>query len=111
MFTDSTKPMDVESIDHDQCLHSELDPLIRHDLEKPTQKEARVARAQFIALCWALFVIGWTDGSAGPLLPSIQRFYNVSWLIPCFYQPSINSAGRVRNSVLGVCFGMHGQWY
>jgi len=59
---------------------SELDPLIcrvQHDVEIPTKKEARTARAQFLALCWSLFLIGWTDGSTGPLLPRIQIFYHV----------------------------------
>ena len=74
MFTDSTN-LDVESTDRAQ---SELDPLIGNDVKVPTKQEARLARAQFLALCWALFVIGWNDGSTGPLLPRIQKFYDVS---------------------------------
>ena len=57
---------------------SEPDPLIQHNAKVPTTKEARTARAQFLALCWSLFMIGWTDGSTGPLLPRIQKFYDVS---------------------------------
>ena len=34
------------------------------------KKETFMSRAQFLALCWALFMIGWRDGSAGPLLVS-----------------------------------------
>jgi hypothetical protein len=78
MFTDSTN-MGVDSTDHEHCMQSELDPLIQRDEKGPTAKEKRVARAQFLALCWALFVVGWTDGSTGPLLPRIQTFYNVSY--------------------------------
>ena len=71
---------DVESTHHEQE-HSELDPLIKRDVKIPTKKEAYVARAQFLALCLSMFVMGWTDGSTGPLLPRIQIFYSVSWLI------------------------------
>ena len=78
MFTDSTN-LDVESTDHDQRAQTELDPLIANDVKVPTKQEARTARAQYLALCWALFVIGWNDGSTGPLLPRIQIFYDVSW--------------------------------
>ena len=84
MFTDTTTStnLDVDSTDHEQRLgvQSELDPLIQRDEKGPTKKEQHVARAQFLALCWALFVVGWTDGSTGPLLPRIQIFYDVSWL-------------------------------
>jgi hypothetical protein len=83
MFTDATNDSDVESTHHEESPQSELDPLIQRDIKTITKKEACVARAQFLALCWSLFVIGWNDGSTGPLLPSIQNFYNVScW--PCF---------------------------
>ena len=79
MTADSTS-LDVESNDHDQHSRSELDNLLGNDLMVAlTNQEARSARAQFLALCWALFVIGWFDGSTGPLLPRIQKFYDVSW--------------------------------
>lgn len=35
------------------------------------------ARIQFLSLCWTLFVVGWSDGSTGPLLPRIQSVYHV----------------------------------
>ena len=78
MTADSTS-LDVESTDHDQHGRSELDPLLGNESKVLTKQEARSARAQFLALCWALFVIGWFDGSTGPLLPRIQKFYDVSW--------------------------------
>ena len=74
--------MDVDSADHEQAGEIELHPLIPtlqqlHDVKIPTRKEVRTAHAQFLALCWALFLLGWTDGSTGPLLPTIQKFYDV----------------------------------
>lgn len=35
-------------------------------------------RVQFAVLCWSLFLLGWNDGSTGPLLPRIQEVYHVS---------------------------------
>ena len=83
MFTDSSTILQVHvdstGTDHEHCMmQNELDPLIQRDEKGPTKKEERVARAQFLALCWALFVVGWTDGSTGPLLPRIQISYDVS---------------------------------
>ena len=77
MFTNNTT-QDVESTHREQLSRCELDPLIERDEKGPTKREARVARAQFLALCLALFVVGWTDGSTGPLLPRVQIFYDVS---------------------------------
>ena len=86
MFKDNTKPLDVESTDHERLEHdhdvllvqSELDHLIQPDVKVPSKEEANVARAQFLALCWTMFVMGWTNSSTGPLLPRIQFFYDVS---------------------------------
>lgn len=70
--------LDVESTDYEQRLQSELDPLIQRDAKLPTKQEAHAARAQFLALCWTMFLIGWTSSSTGPLLLRIQIFYDVS---------------------------------
>ena len=72
--------VDVKSTDHEQRTQSELDPLIQRDVKVPTKQEANVARAQFLALCWVMFVTGWTSSSTGPLLPRIQTFYDVGSL-------------------------------
>ena len=72
--------LDVESMDHEQRAQSELDPLIQHSAKEISKQEANVARAQFLSLCWAMFVTGWTGSSIGPLLPRIQTFYDVSSL-------------------------------
>lgn len=109
MSTDNTI-QDVESTHHEELARSELDPLIHHAVKKgPTKKEARIAHAQFLALCWALIVIGWTDGSTGPLLPRIQTFYDVSWRFPLITSQFPSHAGRVQNCVLDICVAMHGQ--
>jgi hypothetical protein len=41
-------------------------------------------RAHFAVLCCSLFLGGWNDGSAGPLIPTIQRVYHVRCLLLAF---------------------------
>ena len=103
--------LDVDSTDYERRTQTELDPIIQRDEKGPTIKEKREARAQFLALCWALCVVGWTDGSTGPLLPRIQVLYNVSGIFdPFLFNFPWISVGWVRNSVLGVYFAVSSQW-
>ncbi|KAF9051744.1 MFS general substrate transporter [Panaeolus papilionaceus] len=46
-----------------------------------TSKQKILARVQFAALCWTLFVAGWNDGTTGPLLSRIQEVYGVNFAI------------------------------
>lgn len=39
--------------------------------------QKRNSMVQFLALCWCIFMVGWNDGSTGPLLPRIQEDYRV----------------------------------
>ncbi|KIM36781.1 hypothetical protein M413DRAFT_20429 [Hebeloma cylindrosporum] len=57
---------------------NETTPLVQSD-KLLSKKQERKARIQFLALCWSLFVLGWTDGTVGPLLPRIQEFYDVGY--------------------------------
>jgi len=50
---------------------------LRSEASVPRQKMARLARIQFLTLCWTLFLIGWNDSSTGPLIPRIREHYNV----------------------------------
>jgi hypothetical protein len=43
-----------------------------------TKAERLRERIQFATLCWTLYLSGWNDASTGPLLPRIQKVYNVS---------------------------------
>ncbi|KAI0064407.1 MFS general substrate transporter [Artomyces pyxidatus] len=46
-----------------------------------TPRHRRYALIHFAALCWCFFLEGWNDGSSGPLLPAIQRHYNVGFAV------------------------------
>ena len=48
----------------------------------PEEKSRQVwkGRLHFAACCYCFFLEGWNDGSTGPLLPTIQRYYGVRML-------------------------------
>ncbi|KAF9047600.1 MFS general substrate transporter [Panaeolus papilionaceus] len=56
----------------------ERTPLIGK-VQDVTPKQRKIARVQFLSLCWSLFLLGWNDGSIGPLLPRIQSTFNVGY--------------------------------
>ncbi len=47
------------------------------DTQLVTRAMRRKAWLQFAALCWAMFVCGWNDGTTGPLIPRLQEVYHV----------------------------------
>ena len=42
-----------------------------------TKAMRRKAWIQFATLCWSIFVVGWNDGTTGPLVPRLQEVYHV----------------------------------
>jgi len=48
----------------------------KHDTRTKSQERAEMI--QLIALFFFVFLIGWNDGSNGPLLPRIQEVYHVT---------------------------------
>lgn len=49
-------------------------------LDSRTNKQKKAGRIQYFALLFSLFMLGWNDGSTGPLLPRIQAVYGVRQL-------------------------------
>lgn len=47
-------------------------PIVRDE-----KAERRTEYLCLLALLWPLFVEGWNDGTSGPLIPAMQRHYNV----------------------------------
>ncbi|KAJ6624694.1 major facilitator superfamily domain-containing protein [Mycena sp. CBHHK59/15] len=48
---------------------------------KPSRHQIFLGRLHTITLCWAVFIAGWNDGTLGPLLRTIQKVYNLSYVI------------------------------
>lgn len=57
-----------------------------------TMQQIRWSRIQLISCCCVLFLVGWVDGTTGPLLPRIQEWYSVSAISENIKYPSL--AGR-----------------
>ncbi|KAF7320897.1 MFS general substrate transporter [Mycena chlorophos] len=49
------------------------------DSELQTKARRRTAGIQLAALCFTLLLIGWNDGTLGPLLPRIQESYGIGY--------------------------------
>lgn len=78
-------------------------------LERPISKsEERVGRIQFLALCFSLFMVGWSDGSVGPLLPRIMQVYSVCPSLKITFHTvspptTQNLTGQLRQFVIHFC--------
>ncbi|RPD75475.1 MFS general substrate transporter [Lentinus tigrinus ALCF2SS1-7] len=67
-------PSAVVSVD---VLASELPPISAK--ERAVQK--RKGMMHFLAICWMVFVMGWCDGTTGPMLPRLQAHYHIGFTI------------------------------
>lgn len=81
-----------------QSLPSEPSPVMQTSSNGGLENERRLERLGILALIWAMFMVGWNDGTSGrvskdlsfhmpiytylsfsgPLLPTMQKHYNVS---------------------------------
>lgn len=46
-----------------------------------SRKQIFYSNVQFAALCYCMFVTGWNDGTAGPLIPKLREFYSVGFTV------------------------------
>lgn len=46
-----------------------------------TRKQLIASNLQFGALCVSMIVLGWNDGSTGPLIPRMRKVYNLGYLV------------------------------
>ena len=80
---------------------------------------------QFTALCWSLFLLGWNDGSTGPLLLRIKEVYHVgsSWSLIMLFKSGINkiwqlfsfplflsNTGWIRDCITYFCILEYGEY-
>jgi hypothetical protein len=81
----------VESLDqHSQTVlrsTTRSSQVADHGVTPPTDDDTispehkRNDRIQFLALCWLVFLVGWNDGTTGPLIPRMQVDYKLDYLI------------------------------
>ncbi|KAF9653480.1 MFS general substrate transporter [Thelephora ganbajun] len=53
----------------------------RNWAQTASPKGRKWLEVQYACLCLALFLAGWNDGTNGPLIPRIQRHYNVNFTL------------------------------
>ncbi|KAF8966620.1 MFS general substrate transporter [Flammula alnicola] len=56
---------------------------------------------QFLALCWCIWLMGWNDGTIGPMLPRIQTQYRVGFSVVSMIFVG-NCAGYITGATLNV---------
>ncbi|KAF9787908.1 MFS general substrate transporter [Thelephora terrestris] len=56
-------------------------PAIGDQTQEVPPRARKWLEVQYACLCFALFLAGWNDGTSGPLIPRIQRYYNVNLTI------------------------------
>jgi hypothetical protein len=56
------------------------------------------------ACAFALFLAGWNDGTNGPLIPRIQRYYNVSPSDPYPPSPFLSDRAQVNFTLVSLIF-------
>ncbi|KAH9998617.1 MFS general substrate transporter [Russula vinacea] len=96
---------------HDQLPSRGQKSISEHEVHVARPSNFR-ARIQFFALCWTIFLAGWSDSSTGPLLPRIQSVYHVGFAVvsSIFIANCIGFVtGSVANIVLNdkLGFGKH----
>ncbi|KAJ3548188.1 hypothetical protein NMY22_g1355 [Coprinellus aureogranulatus] len=65
----------------DQSISTSVRKVESSETHTPVERTAKQKRAgliQYLALLFSLFMLGWNDGSTGPLLPRIQAVYEAS---------------------------------
>jgi len=46
-------------------------------VQELTPEQRRKSLIHFLGICWSIWLLGWSDGTTGPLLPRIQENYQV----------------------------------
>ncbi|TFK19731.1 MFS transporter, partial [Coprinopsis marcescibilis] len=64
-------------------------------------RHKRNSMIQFAALCWMVFLIGWNDGTTGPLLPRMQQEYQLGYLIVSMIFVA-NSIGFITGAIANI---------
>lgn len=79
---DNESPTPIPLVEVHHSVDSSLTTSLAHDQTSSvsTGRKWKI-NIQFITLCFCLFLVGWNDGTVGPLLPKIQGVYHVRALL------------------------------
>ncbi|KAK7044714.1 MFS domain-containing protein [Favolaschia claudopus] len=74
-------PSTPDSKDAVEAPSSQAVSVTTPDVPSRSKKQVFQERIQLSGLYWCLFLIGWNDATAGPLIPRIQKVYNVNFAV------------------------------
>ena len=71
----------------------------------PTARQRKSGLIQYLAICWSIYVVGWHDGSNGPLLPRIQQEYKVcsKLSLPNLLDDKTSATAFIHRRINGIC--------
>jgi len=69
-----------------------------------SSKARKLLEIQYGCLCLALFLAGWNDGTNGPLIPRIRRYYNVSSIVASFPSPLLSDYAQINFTLVSLIF-------
>lgn len=90
---------------------SEGSSAIRSRPQAILPKSRKWLEVQFACSCLALFLAGWNDGTNGPLIPRIQRYYNVSLFIDSIFALHSHPIGRRSTSPSSLLSSFPTAWW
>lgn len=77
----SPPPLDTIYVQQNDTMMDSL----KISLNSQRRKQKMAERLHLCACFWFAFIIGWNDGSTGPLLPRIREVYHVNDLVSSFF--------------------------
>lgn len=69
-----------------------------------TRRQRVLSLFQYGTLCFTLFIVGWNDGSTGPLIPRMREVYHVRPAVLLFYLRANTLYLQVGYTVVSIIF-------
>ncbi|KAJ7485282.1 hypothetical protein FB451DRAFT_1229022 [Mycena latifolia] len=70
-----------QSFNNSTASKTDLPATLTENVLPRLQQHVLQERIQLFALYWCMFLAGWNDGTAGPLIPRIQKVYHVGFAV------------------------------
>ena len=83
--------------------------------EDAVREQHRKVNIHFCTMCFSMFLLGWNDGSTGPLLPRIQEVYHVrarEVSVICTWDRADSDVmtGKLYNSIIAFYLQLLRKW-
>ena len=80
--------------------------------EVDVRAQRKKVNIHFFTMCCSMFLLGWNDGTTGPLLPRIQEVYHVR-TFRCAFNFSVSltlSKGKLHNCIASIHLQLLREW-